>query len=155
MTKETDMNEMIERVVSSAICRSWKYDTGEGTCAVICMEGLGNVRSSGCQHRAKVHGKLTIAVLTAIEQADCVIVQREQATPAKETDFTVGDAVRKPKGYPFNGFVVAAFVNRAGAVRYVVEHKDETGMLHIYSASHLELRPIDAAPSTSISEGAK
>jgi hypothetical protein len=58
----------------------------------------------------------------------------------EEVVFAVGDPVRKLKGYPFNGFVVSVFQNRAGATRYVVEHMTEEGMLHIYSAAQLERR---------------
>lgn len=59
---------------------------------------------------------------------------------SEEFTFRVGLPVRKMKGYPFNGFIVACFHNRAGAARYVVEHATETGMLHIYSGAQLERR---------------
>ena len=52
--------------------------------------------------------------------------------------FKVGDKVQKPKGYKFDGIVVAVFHNTAGDVRIVAELIDN-GMLHIFSESQLEL----------------
>lgn len=49
------------------------------------------------------------------------------------------DHVVKPRGYPFPGLVVAKFTTRAGDVRYVVESDLAPGMLHIFTASQLEL----------------
>lgn len=54
--------------------------------------------------------------------------------------FCIGDAVKKSKGFSYHGWIVAVFANRAGDVRYVVEHATEVGMLHIYSGAQLELR---------------
>jgi hypothetical protein len=53
-------------------------------------------------------------------------------------EFKVGDKVQKPKGYKFDGIVVAVFHNTAGEVRIVAELIDN-GMLHIFSESQLEL----------------
>ncbi len=54
-----------------------------------------------------------------------------------------GADVRKPKGYPFPGQVRAAFLNRAGELRYVVEATGAgyAGMLHIYSPGQIEAAP--------------
>lgn len=53
--------------------------------------------------------------------------------------FRVGDPVQKVGGdYTFEGWVVAAFTKRSGAVRFVVE--DDRGVLHVYSQKNLELR---------------
>jgi hypothetical protein len=51
----------------------------------------------------------------------------------------VGDKVSKPKGYAFDGIVVAVFKNTKGDVRIVAE-LEGNGMLHIFSESQLELR---------------
>lgn len=57
-----------------------------------------------------------------------------------EQTFLVGDMVRKVGGdYRFDGVVVAAFDKTTGARRYVVE--DDRGVLHIFSAKQLALRP--------------
>jgi hypothetical protein len=57
----------------------------------------------------------------------------------------IGDRVRKRSGYEYPGFVVSVFVNRAGAVRYVVEadHPAFSGMLHIFNEEQLELRELN------------
>lgn len=53
-------------------------------------------------------------------------------------DFTVGAMVHKIGGdYTFEGWIVAAFMKRSGAMRYVVE--DDRGILHVYSAKNLKL----------------
>lgn len=44
--------------VAKVICRSGKFETGEGTCSLRCMEFLGSPRKSGCAHAASVHGDL-------------------------------------------------------------------------------------------------
>ncbi|MGN6820575.1 MAG: hypothetical protein ACTHJR_18110 [Sphingomonas sp.] len=59
-----------------------------------------------------------------------------------EKHFEVGEAVAKPKGYAFDGFIVSRFQNRAGHIRYVVEHAEIAGMLHIFSAAQLISRII-------------
>jgi hypothetical protein len=53
--------------------------------------------------------------------------------------FRIGDKVCKPKGYAFDGIVVAVFKNTNGDVRIVAE-LEGNGMLHIFSESQLELR---------------
>lgn len=52
--------------------------------------------------------------------------------------FKVGDLICKPRGYKFDGIVVAVFKNTAGEVRIVAELIDN-GMLHIFSESQLAL----------------
>jgi hypothetical protein len=53
-------------------------------------------------------------------------------------EYAVGDEVFKSSGdYYFNGFVVAVFQKKSGAVRYVVEN--EAGILHIFSEKQLTL----------------
>ncbi len=68
----------IEKLVEDgarAICRSGKFESGQGTCSLLCMESLGDVRKSGCSHSTKLHGTLARAVLAlalkaAAEEAD-------------------------------------------------------------------------------------
>lgn len=45
------------------LCRSGKFETGQGTCAPICMQFLGNPRKNGCGEAMRVHGALVLAVL--------------------------------------------------------------------------------------------
>lgn len=61
------------------------------------------------------------------------------AEPRPVPSLAIGDAVVKASGYRFPGEVRAAFTNRAGEVRYVVEATgaDYAGMLHIFSPDQL------------------
>ena len=63
-TRPPITDEGIERA-ARALCKSGKYETGEGTCAVLCMEFLGSPRKSGCAHAMRVHGKTARAAITA------------------------------------------------------------------------------------------
>lgn len=56
-----------------------------------------------------------------------------------KSKFNIGDKVCKPKGYAFDGIVVAVFANTKGEVRIVAE-LEGNGMLHIFSEGQLELR---------------
>jgi hypothetical protein len=64
--------------------------------------------------------------------------KREYPSPPN-AKFRIGDEVKKIKGYPFEGFVVAVFYTTAGNIRVVVDFQG-SGMLHIYSEEQLELR---------------
>lgn len=55
----------IVEAVARTLCRSGKFETGEGTCAPICMEFLGDPRKSGCGHACRVHEKLATAAIHA------------------------------------------------------------------------------------------
>lgn len=58
----TVTDEMIE-AGADAICKSRKFETGQGTCAVMCMDQLGDVRAKGCAHVERIHGKLARTVI--------------------------------------------------------------------------------------------
>ena len=53
--------------------------------------------------------------------------------------FKLNDKVKKPKGYAFDGVVVAIFTNTKGEIRIVAE-LENNGMLHIFNENQLELR---------------
>jgi hypothetical protein len=53
--------------------------------------------------------------------------------------FKVNDKVKKPKGYSFDGIVVAIFTTTKGEIRIVAE-LENNGMLHIFNENQLELR---------------
>ena len=61
--------------VARAICQSGKFETGEGTCALLCMDQLGSPRKKGCCHSARVHGKLADAILSLLRPAEDEIEQ--------------------------------------------------------------------------------
>jgi len=51
--------------------------------------------------------------------------------------FLIGDKVHKPEGYRFPGEIRAAFTTKAGKWRFVVEHDECQGLLHIFNAEQL------------------
>ncbi len=55
--------------------------------------------------------------------------------------FKIGDKIYKPNGYSFPGTIVSVFETTTGEIRLVAE-LDNNGMLHIFSESQLEHRPI-------------
>lgn len=61
--------------------------------------------------------------------------------PITDWHFSVGDRVRKVKGYSWPGVVVAAFLTLDDKPRYVVECTvpEVAGALHIYNGEQLEL----------------
>jgi hypothetical protein len=52
-------------IVARTICRSSKFECGEGCCAPICMSALGNARQS-CAHTTTVHAKLATEIVDAL-----------------------------------------------------------------------------------------
>jgi hypothetical protein len=56
-----------------------------------------------------------------------------------DMEFEVGNKVKKPKGYPFDGIVVAVFQTTTGQTRIVAE-LEGNGMLHIFTPLQLEIR---------------
>jgi len=61
--------------------------------------------------------------------------------PDMNWNFSVGDRVRKVKGYEWPGVVVAVFKTLGDKPRYVVECTvpEVAGALHIYNGDQLEL----------------
>lgn len=53
-------------IVCSTLCKSGKFETGEGTCALICMGQLGEARRN-CQYIYSVHKKLAEEIVKALE----------------------------------------------------------------------------------------
>jgi len=51
--------------------------------------------------------------------------------------FKIGQAVSKVTGYAFDGHIVAQFWTVQGKPRYVVDHEQSRGMLHIFSPDQL------------------
>lgn len=76
--------------VARALCESGKFETGEGTCALLCMDQLGGVRKKGCNHLTRVHGKLDDAILSLLRPAEPV----ETEHPALEWSLS-DDAKRR------------------------------------------------------------
>jgi len=53
-------------LIAKAICKSGKFETGEGTCSMLCMDQLGDARSN-CAHVIAVHGDLATQINSAID----------------------------------------------------------------------------------------
>jgi len=70
-TRHDISDVLIEALITKALCQSGKFETGQGTCAAICMEVLGSARSGphGCPNAARVHGKLASSIADALRQA--------------------------------------------------------------------------------------
>ncbi len=49
------MTDKIIEAVTQAICKSGKFETGEGTCAFVCMDQLGDARRGPCSHAFGIH----------------------------------------------------------------------------------------------------
>lgn len=63
--------QVVDReVVARAICESGKFETGEGTCSLLCMDQLGSVRKNGCSHLTRVHGNLADTILSLLRPAE-------------------------------------------------------------------------------------
>ncbi len=59
-------NEMIERCAKS-ICKSGRFETGQGTCSLLCMDQLGSARRD-CKHAANLHGELAKSIIKAMRE---------------------------------------------------------------------------------------
>ena len=57
-------------IITKAICKSGKFETGEGTCDLLCMSGLGDVRLSGCSYHKQIHGDMAKKIADALDKAD-------------------------------------------------------------------------------------
>ena len=60
--------KQVERV-AIALCKSGKFETGEGTCALICLGQLGDARQGPCIHAVNVLGDLARAAIKAMKAA--------------------------------------------------------------------------------------
>jgi hypothetical protein len=58
---------LLRDVIAKAICKSGRFETGEGTCALVCLDQLGDARRD-CPHAAKVHHKFVALIETAIRR---------------------------------------------------------------------------------------
>jgi hypothetical protein len=59
------MSDRIRRV-ALVLCKSGKFETGQGTCAAICLDQLGPVRNRPCHHAVDVFGKLAEEIVDSI-----------------------------------------------------------------------------------------
>jgi hypothetical protein len=92
--------ELRERV-ARAICKTDRFDTGEGTCAALCMEQLGDPRRKGCGHALRVHGTLVDAILAALPELAGGVPAGWKLVPEEPTEEMVCAGDRKDPGSGF------------------------------------------------------
>lgn len=57
-----------QAIVARALCKSGKFETGQGTCAAQCLEQLGEVRKV-CPYVTRIHGKLARQIVEALNES--------------------------------------------------------------------------------------
>jgi len=60
------MNQKRIDIIAKAICKSRKFECGEGACSFICLDQLGNARRD-CSHATDVHNSLATQIEKAIQ----------------------------------------------------------------------------------------
>lgn len=63
-------NKSRQSVIALALCKSGKFETGEGTCAFACMSELGDARKKGCPHHPRVHAQLAERIADALAKSE-------------------------------------------------------------------------------------
>lgn len=58
--------DAIEKICH-ALCQSGRFETGQGTCAALCMDQLGSARKPRCPHETTVHGALADEIRKKLE----------------------------------------------------------------------------------------
>jgi hypothetical protein len=81
-------------------------------------------------------GTHTLQINPNLNKIEMEEVRAEMNRP-EINKFKEGDKVCKPKGYAFDGIVVAVFKNTSGEIRIVAE-LENNGMLHIFTEGQLE-----------------
>lgn len=66
------MNDLpISKVVrvSRVLCLSGKFETGQGTCSLLCLDQLGDARKIPCRRVTVVHGELAAKIVRELEES--------------------------------------------------------------------------------------
>lgn len=102
-------------VLALVLCKSGKFETGQGTCALACMDQLGDPRKSGCAHASHIHRKLAEQLLGALRTAAPSPTPPDVVGLATETERRLNHA--KQEGHPatvdYLRRVLAALESRA------------------------------------------
>jgi hypothetical protein len=61
-----DQHPDLVKVICDVLCKSKVFETGQGTCALVCMDQLGDPRKRGCWYATRVHDRVALAVLEAL-----------------------------------------------------------------------------------------
>ncbi|HEY4542674.1 MAG TPA: hypothetical protein VIG66_09925, partial [Noviherbaspirillum sp.] len=88
----TNSTHTVEETVAHVICRSGKFECGQGTCAPLCMDQLGSPRTSlnGCHHAARIHADLASKIVAALAS---------HSTPAGEDDARPSAVLHQRRGW--------------------------------------------------------
>jgi hypothetical protein len=84
-----DQNPDLVKVVSDVLCKSKVFETGQGTCALVCMDQLGDPRKRGCWHATRVHDRVALAILEALVPHITVLRTAAQSAVRERTITTV------------------------------------------------------------------
>jgi hypothetical protein len=57
------------QIIANTLCKSGRFETGEGTCSLICMSVLGDARKAPCPYRHVAHGPLASQIEAALAKA--------------------------------------------------------------------------------------
>ena len=60
-------------ILADALCKSGVFETGQGTCALLCLDQLGDARKQGCPHAKAIHGKLAAQLCEALRSKETVL----------------------------------------------------------------------------------
>lgn len=100
----------------------------------------GFVWPQGLSHYIEVHNVKPSKEFMEFVINEQLSVTARTINTLSEPKFSIGDRVRKVKGYSWPGIVVSVFFTKAGQLRYVVECTvpEVAGALHIYNEEQLE-----------------
>lgn len=58
--------QQLQQLICQGACLSHVFETGQGTCAPMCMDQLGDARVPGCRHVVTVHSRLADKIIEVL-----------------------------------------------------------------------------------------
>ena len=83
------------QAICKGICLSGKFETGNGTCALICMDQLGSARRD-CHHRDAVHAQLANAIIQQLVEMQTMAAESRPHRYDEEWYTTGNPVLYKP-----------------------------------------------------------
>jgi len=135
--------------VARALCESGKFETGEGTCSLLCMDQLGSVRKKGCNHLTRVHGKLVDSILSLLRPAEPVEAKwrpietapkEDPERPGRDFEIIVGGGEIKDESAdllpwrPFDSWSLACYDSMRGCWRG--EQTEQYDCFYLHKPTH-------------------
>ena len=135
--------------VARALCESGKFETGEGTCSLLCMDQLGSVRKKGCNHLTRVHGKLVDSILSLLRPAEPVEAKwrpietapkEDPERPGRDFEIIVGGGEIKDESAnllpwrPFDSWALACYDSMRGCWRG--EQTEQYDCFYLHKPTH-------------------